>query len=86
MSFGTDLIQVDGLFLNFIAGFDAEKLGLKTLELGITANIPHNKRNSNTDNYYSFHQLYKERYAIERTNAWLDWIVSDQYLIDLIPQ
>ncbi|KQM45900.1 hypothetical protein ASE55_11740 [Chryseobacterium sp. Leaf201] len=70
MSFGTDLIQVDGLFLDFTAGFDAEKLGLKTLELEITANIPHNKRNSNTDNDYSFdHQLYKERYAIERTNA-----------------
>lgn len=41
--------------------------------MGIIANIARNKRNSDTgNNHYFDHQLYKERYAIERTNAWLD--------------
>jgi len=74
----TDFLQqsgilLDGLFLNFDAGFDAENLRSKALELGIIANIAHNKRNSDAENNHYFdHQLYKERYAIERTNAWLD--------------
>jgi len=66
-------IPLDGLFLNFDAGFDAENLRKKALDLGIIANIAHNKRNSEIYNdHYFDHQLYKERYAIERTNAWLD--------------
>lgn len=74
----TDFLQqsgilLDGLFLNFDAGFDAENLRSKALELGIIANIARNKRNSDTENNHYFdRQLYKERYAIERTNAWLD--------------
>lgn len=66
-------ISLDGLFLNFDAGFDAENLRAKALDLGIIPNIARNKRNSATDNDHYFDQLlYKERYTIERTNAWLD--------------
>ena len=66
-------ITLDGLFLNFDAGFDAENLRSQALKLGIIANIAHNKRNSGTYNdHYFDHQLYKERFAIERTNAWMD--------------
>ncbi|MCQ9637949.1 hypothetical protein MP478_01005 [Chryseobacterium sp. WG14] len=65
-------ISWDGLFLNFDAGFDAENLRSKTLELRLITNIAHNKRNSDTDNDHCFNgQLYKKRYAIERTNAYL---------------
>lgn len=70
-------IPLDGLFLNFDAGFDAENLRKKALDLGIIANIAHNIRNSEIHNdHYFDHQLYKERYAIERTNAWLDSFTS----------
>ncbi len=66
-------ISLDGLFLNFDAGFDAEKLRIKAESLGIIANIAHNKRNANADNdYYFDKELYKKRYCIERTNAWID--------------
>ena len=43
----------------------------------IIINICPNKRNGqdNEDNYFE-EQLYKERYAIERTNAWLDSFLS----------
>ncbi|MCQ9635659.1 hypothetical protein MP477_11875 [Chryseobacterium sp. WG23] len=54
-------ISWDGLFLNFDAGFDAENLRSKTLELRLIANIAHNKRNSDTDNDHCFNgQLYKK--------------------------
>lgn len=66
-------ISLDGLFLNADAGFDAENLRKKCDAKGIIANIAQNKRNSTTDNDYYFDQkLYKERYSIERTNAWMD--------------
>lgn len=51
-------ILLDGLFLNFDAGFDAENLRLKASKLGIIANIANNKRNSDKDNNHYFdHQL-----------------------------
>lgn len=66
-------ISLDGLFLNFDARFDAENLCSKSLDLGIIPNIAHNERNWATDNDYYFDQLLdKERYTIERRNAWLD--------------
>lgn len=72
-------ISVDGLFLSFDAGFDAESLRSKTLGSGLTAAIAHNKRNSDTDNdHYFDHQLYKGRYVHGLT-------VSGRYSIDLIP-
>lgn len=66
-------ISLDGLFINADAGFDTENLRTKSQSKGIIVNIAHNKRNSKADNdNYFDEQLYKERYAIERTNAWLD--------------
>ena len=66
-------ISVEGLFLNADAGFDAEDLrnicGLK----GINANICFNRRNGNGDrDEYFDKDLYDKRFAIERTNAWMD--------------
>ena len=66
-------ICVDGLFINADAGFDSQKLRNKCEAKGIIANICPNKRNGNANTDYYFDQkLYQERYAIERTNAWMD--------------
>ncbi|GEJ44212.1 hypothetical protein [Chryseobacterium sp. ON_d1] len=65
-------ISLDSL-LNFDSGFDAENLRSKDSQLGIIVNIAHNKRNSGIDNdHYFDEELYKKRYTIEITNAWLD--------------
>lgn len=66
-------ISVDGLFINADAGFDSQEL-LKILEQqGIFENIAINKRNGiSDDDRLLDEKLYKERYAIERTNAWID--------------
>ncbi|MCL1689426.1 IS5 family transposase [Elizabethkingia anophelis] len=66
-------ISVDGIFMNADAGFDAENLRITCEQKGIIANIAQNKRNSEMDNELYFDEkLYKERYSIERTNAWMD--------------
>jgi transposase len=66
-------INVDGLFINADAGFDSQKLRDKCKAKGIIANIGHNKRNGNKDSEHYFDEkLYKERYSVERTNAWMD--------------
>jgi transposase len=66
-------IALNGLFLNLDSGFDAENLRTKSASMDIIVNIAHNKRNSGVyNNHYFDEELYKERYAIERTNAWLD--------------
>lgn len=66
-------IALNGLFLNLDSGFDAENLRTKSASMHIIVNIAHNKRNSGAyNNHYFDEELYKERYAIERTNAWLD--------------
>lgn len=66
-------ISVDGLFINADAGFDAENLRRTCEQKGIIANIAQNKRNSGMDRELYFdEELYKERYSIERTNAWMD--------------
>lgn len=66
-------ISVDGLFVNGDAGFDSQKLRDKCEAKGIIANICPNKRNGNNDtDHYFDEELYKERYAVERTNAWMD--------------
>jgi transposase len=65
-------INVDGLFINADAGFDSQKLRNKCKAKGIIANIGHNKRNGNKDSEHYFDEkLYKERYSVERTNAWM---------------
>ena len=66
-------ISVDGLFLNADAGFDSEGFRAKCQEKQIIANIDLNKRRGDKDHDILLDdQLYKERYAIERTNAWMD--------------
>jgi transposase len=67
-------IAVKGLFLNADAGFDVSDFRLYCYKNEIFDNIDQNKRNG------GFHQghtifdelLYKVRFVIERTNAWLD--------------
>ena len=68
-------IEMDGLFMNADAGFDAKDFRRFCESFGITPNFCINKRNSkNPDqhDYYFDNQLYRERFAVERTNAWLD--------------
>jgi transposase len=68
-------IPTEGLFLNGDAGFDALKLREICESYGIIANIAVNKRNHSKqqNNCYLFdRQLYEERFAVERTNAWID--------------
>lgn len=67
-------ISVDGLFINADAGFDSQELRDQCERKGIIANIAPNKRNGSSDDNDHFfdEKLYKERYSIERTNAWMD--------------
>jgi transposase len=68
-------IDLRGVFLNADAGFDAEELRKVCAEKEIEVNISENKRNqkeSKQDYVYFDEQLYKQRFVIERTNAWLD--------------
>ena len=68
-------IVTDGLFLNGDAGFDAEKMRKICAHYDIIPNIARNKKNQMNANAKSYHfdsQLYKERFAVERTNAWID--------------
>lgn len=68
-------ITVRGVFLNADAGFDAQELRTVCTEKEIEVNIASNPRNgaplSETYQYFD-ERLYKERFVIERTNAWLD--------------
>jgi transposase len=69
------LIAVEGLFMNADAGFDSKNLRAMCDQLDIFPNIDLNKRNAKDpdQNDYLFDpQLYKERFVVERTNAWLD--------------
>jgi len=67
-------ISSNGLFLNADAGFDSEKFREICFTAEITPNIDFNKRNSkNIDNQPLMDDLlYKERFSVERTNAWID--------------
>lgn len=66
-------IAVDGLFINADAGFDSRDFRKCCNKKQINANICHNKRNGDTDSDDYFDQeLYDQRFAIERTNAWMD--------------
>lgn len=66
-------IDVNGLFLNADAGFDSKDFRSSCNEKQINPNICFNKRNGNSDRDEYFDQkLYNERYAVERTNAWMD--------------
>ncbi|NER26013.1 MAG: IS5 family transposase [Symploca sp. SIO1C2] len=67
-------ISVEGLFMNADAGFDSKDFRSVCAEKEVHANICLNKRNGSTDdrNEYFDQELYDERYAVERTNAWMD--------------
>ena len=66
-------IPMEGLFLNADAGFDSKDFRAACASREINANICFNKRNGNTErNEYFDQKLYDERYAVERTNAWID--------------
>ncbi len=61
--------------MNADAGFDTQEMRTLCAEKEIKANIAGNPRNSSKvfEEYQYFdEQLYKERYVVERTNAWLD--------------
>jgi transposase len=65
-------IKVDGLFINADSGFDSKDLRVMCIQNSIHANIDINRRNSNDTEIFIDNELYKERYSIERSNAWLD--------------
>ncbi|MDL2224062.1 IS5 family transposase [Bacteroidales bacterium OttesenSCG-928-M06] len=67
-------ILLDGLFVNADSGFDSKVFRETCLREGIFPNVDFNYRNTgNNDAYYILDELlYKERFTIERTNAWMD--------------
>lgn len=66
-------ISIDGLFINADGGFDAEIFRNTCFRHGIIANVDFNPKNGvEHDDYLLDDLLYKERYSIERTNAWMD--------------
>lgn len=71
---GEASIDLEGVFMNADAGFDAQGLRQACSEQNIEANIDRNPRNIRPDAPYIYFDeaLYKRRFAIEQTNAWLD--------------
>jgi len=68
-------IQIRGLFMNADAGFDSKEFRAFCDDQDIIANIDINKRNSkdpDKNDYHLDNELYKHRFAVERTNAWID--------------
>lgn len=65
-------INTDGLFLNADAGFDIDDFRSFCNRFGIIDNIHLNKRNGCESENVFDQLLYKCRFVIERTNAWID--------------
>lgn len=68
-------IDHEGLFMNADAGFDSREFREYCEANGLIPNFDLNKRNSkdpDEHDYYFDDELYKERFAVERTNAWID--------------
>lgn len=65
-------IRTDGLFLNADSGFDTEEFRGYCSEVEIIGNIDRNKRNGATDEHIFDDLLYRCRFVVERTNAWMD--------------
>ncbi len=65
-------ISTKGLFLNADAGFDTKEFRVSCFKNDIIDNIDKNKRNGEESNSIFDELLYKQRFVIERTNAWLD--------------
>lgn len=65
-------IRTEGLFLNADAGFDTTDFRQYCTKMDIAGNIDFNRRNGGFMQYIFDELLYKRRFVIERTNAWLD--------------
>lgn len=67
-------IPVDGLFCDLDAGFDGHDLRVVLDSHGIISNVCPNRRNGGqpTEERLFDEVMYKERWKIERTNAWID--------------
>ncbi len=71
-------IRLDGLFLNADGGFDSKELKEACCGEGVIANIKPNARNKREETLPVIgttvfdEELYKGRYVIERSNAWID--------------
>lgn len=66
-------LSTEGLFNNADAGFDAKSFRAALESHEIIANVCPNPRNGEPAEDYLFdEELYKERFVIERTNAWMD--------------
>ena len=70
-------IRTDGLFINADSGFDSETFRSVCNKWGIIPKVAFNYRNEETIDEYLLDDLrYKQRFIIERTNAWIDSIIS----------
>ena len=67
-------VALDGLFINADSGFDPKSFRLTCEKKGVFANVAFNPRNGQNSEYEYLldEEMYKERYSIERTNAWMD--------------
>ncbi len=67
-------IPVDGLFCDLDAGFDGDDLRIALDSHGIISNVCPNRRNGGQvkEERLFDEEMYKERWKIERTNAWID--------------
>ena len=68
-------IPIGGLFMNSDAGFDSKSFRNYCDIKDIIPNFDINKRNAKNPDQHNYHidnQLYKEHFAIKRTNAWID--------------
>ena len=67
-------IAVDGLFCDLDAGFDGKELRNALDRNGIIPNVCPNPGNGGdcSEEWLYDGEMYKERWKIERTNAWLD--------------
>ena len=65
-------INTKWLFLNADAGFDTSEFRTSCFTNDIIANIDKNKRNGAENEAIFDELLYKQRFVIERTNAWMD--------------
>jgi len=64
-------IRLDGLFLNADADFDITEFRECCYKNDIINNVKTNKINGKNDASLFDNELYKKRFVIERTNAWL---------------
>lgn len=70
--FKSSNIRLDGLLLNIDADFNITEFREYCYKNDIVDNIKRNKRNGKNVNSLLDNELYRKRFIIERTNAWLD--------------